>query len=130
MGDRMRLWCIGRYQSSAGKYREGEEIVVSDEEGEFLLRDSPGSFAFEQPKAAAKPKGKAAAEPAFDVEAATVDEMNAFAEDQGIDLDGLETEEDIRAAIALAVEARGKVEEAKVGGAPALARPQRRGRAR
>lgn len=41
----MRLYCVSRYRSSAGAFTEGQEIDVTDEVAEFLLRDSPGSFA-------------------------------------------------------------------------------------
>lgn len=47
----MRLLCISDYRSGAGDYREGAVIDVSDSIGEYLLRDSPGSFVAEdEPK--------------------------------------------------------------------------------
>ena len=41
----MRLRCIGRYRSGAGDYSAGQVVDVADDVAEFLLRDSPGSFA-------------------------------------------------------------------------------------
>lgn len=38
------LRVLGRYRSSKGSWEPGQEIQVLDELGEFLLRDSPGSF--------------------------------------------------------------------------------------
>lgn len=109
----MRLWCVSRYQSSLGKFRVGEEIVCDDEKGETLLRDSPGSFSLTEPKARAAKAEKSA--PAFDLEKATVDELKAFAQAEGIELETDASEEDIRAAIALALEERAKAEaEAKL----------------
>ena len=47
----MRLLCISNYRSGAGDFREGAILDVSDSIGEYLLRDSPGSFATEdEPK--------------------------------------------------------------------------------
>lgn len=47
----MRLYCISRYSSSIGAWEPGNEIDVKDEVAELLLRDSPGSFAFDAPAA-------------------------------------------------------------------------------
>ena len=52
----MRLYCISRYRSAAGAWSAGQELDVTDEAAEFLLRDSPGSFSFDRPTPAAKPK--------------------------------------------------------------------------
>jgi hypothetical protein len=41
----MRLTVIGRYRSSFGSYEPGQELSLSDADAEFLLRDSPTSFA-------------------------------------------------------------------------------------
>lgn len=49
----MRLLCISDYRSGAGDYREGTVLDVSDSIGEYLMRDSPGSFVAEDE---AKPK--------------------------------------------------------------------------
>ena len=35
---------ISRYRNGERRYEPGQEIHVSDDEGEYLLRDSPGSF--------------------------------------------------------------------------------------
>lgn len=43
----MRLLVLGRYRNGATVYAEGQVIDVSDAEGEFLQRDSPGTFATE-----------------------------------------------------------------------------------
>lgn len=40
----MRLYVLGRYRSAAGSFEPGAAIDVAEEVGEFLLRDSPGSF--------------------------------------------------------------------------------------
>lgn len=40
----MILKCVSRYSSTAGSFEVGAEIHVQDAIGEFLLRDSPGSF--------------------------------------------------------------------------------------
>lgn len=40
----MRLVCKSPYRTQTVTYRVGEVIDVKDEEGAFLLRDSPGSF--------------------------------------------------------------------------------------
>lgn len=48
----MRLLCISDYRSDVGDYREGAVLDVSDSIGEYLMRDSPGSFVAEdEPKA-------------------------------------------------------------------------------
>ena len=44
----MRLICVGRYRSGAGSFEPGQAVDVSDEEGAFLLRDSPTSFRVEE----------------------------------------------------------------------------------
>lgn len=41
----MKLTVKGGYSSSAaGPFKAGDEVHVSDSLGEFLLRDSPGTF--------------------------------------------------------------------------------------
>ena len=40
----MRLVCKSPYRTQAVAYKVGQVIDVKDEEGAFLLRDSPGSF--------------------------------------------------------------------------------------
>lgn len=47
----MRLHCIGRYRSGPVAYEVGQVVDVPDAAGEFLLRDSPGSFTLDKPKA-------------------------------------------------------------------------------
>lgn len=130
----MRLYCVSRYSSGAGRWKAGDEVDVDDEVAEFLLRDSPGSFATAQPvEAKRKAKGEpAAGEPTIDVEAATVEELKAFAEANGIELEAEASDEDVRAAVALALEeaAKAKVEAAKAAGTTTNVRPQRRARTR
>lgn len=133
----MRLWCVSRYQSSLGRFSAGEEIVIDDEPGELLLRDSPGSFSLVEPgpvkgKTAKASKTKEDGVIAFDVETSPVQDLKAFAEGQGIDLEGVDSEDDMRAAIALALEERAKekVESAPAAGTRTSTRPQRRGRTR
>ncbi len=46
----MRLICISPYRTQTLNYKVGVVIDVKDEEGEFLLRDSPGSFQRPQDK--------------------------------------------------------------------------------
>ena len=45
----MRLKCVSNYRSSAGEWRKDQVLDVSDSIGEYLLRDSPGSFRAEEP---------------------------------------------------------------------------------
>ncbi len=40
----MILRVLSRYRNGTVDYEEGTEVHVKDDEGEFLLRDSPGSF--------------------------------------------------------------------------------------
>ena len=40
----MRLEVLGNYAGHGVRYVAGTIITVPDEKGEFLLRDSPGSF--------------------------------------------------------------------------------------
>ena len=40
----MRLRAKSNYRSGWGEWRAGKEDTVSDEDGAFLLRDSPGTF--------------------------------------------------------------------------------------
>lgn len=40
----MKLKCVSRYTSSKGSFTPGEIVDVRDEEGAYLLSDSPGSF--------------------------------------------------------------------------------------
>ena len=47
----MRLYCVGRYRSGFGEFNPGQDVDVSDEVGELLLRDSPGSFTRTNPEA-------------------------------------------------------------------------------
>lgn len=131
----MRLFCVGRYQSSLGKFRVGEEIVVDDEAGELLLRDSPGSFSFDEPKAEARPRGRSEKAKgdgviAFDVESSPIADVKAYAATRGIELEDNASDEDIRAAVALAIEAMEKVESEPAAGTSTNVRPQRRSRAR
>ncbi len=49
----MRLNVLGRYRSGAGRYEAGQVIDVTDAQGEFLQRDSPGTFAIEGAEAPA-----------------------------------------------------------------------------
>jgi hypothetical protein len=41
----MKLHVRGHYRNGSVNYAEGQVIEVSDAEGEFLQRDSPGTFA-------------------------------------------------------------------------------------
>ena len=41
----MLLRVTGDYRSGAVAYTKGQLVQVTDEEGAFLMRDSPGSFA-------------------------------------------------------------------------------------
>ena len=43
----MRLICISNYRSDAGQWKKGDVLDVSESIAQFLLNDSPGSFAFE-----------------------------------------------------------------------------------
>ena len=43
----MRLLCVSNYRSSAGEWREGDVLDVSDSIGAFLMIDSPGTFVAE-----------------------------------------------------------------------------------
>ena len=47
----MRLICISRYRSSFGSFTAGQEVDVTDDIGELLMRDSPGSFELNVPVA-------------------------------------------------------------------------------
>lgn len=47
----MKLTCTSAYRTQSVVYTVGQIIEVKDEEGELLLRDSPGSFEIEQVKA-------------------------------------------------------------------------------
>lgn len=107
-----------------GRYRAGEEVDVPEAVAAFLLRCSPGSFATE------KPKAKKVA--AFDAETAALDELTAFAAAEGIDLDGISGEDDVRAAVLLALEerAKAKLESENAAGTTTNVRPQRKARAR
>lgn len=40
----MILKCVGRYRTQNAEYAPGDDLHVSDEMGEFLLRDAPTSF--------------------------------------------------------------------------------------
>ena len=44
----MRLLALSRYRNGETAYAAGEVIDVPDEMGEFLQRDSPGTFVTEQ----------------------------------------------------------------------------------
>lgn len=120
---------MSRYQSSLGKYRAGDEIVVDAEAGELLLRDSPGSFSFSAPRGEKKAAGKA---PVFDLEGASLDELTAYAAAEGIAIEDGASEDDVRAAIALELEARAKakLETEHTAGATTTVRPQRKARTR
>ena len=115
---------MSRYQSSLGKFRVGEEIVVDDEAGALLLRDSPGSFSLSEKKAAKAP--------ALDLEGASLDELTAYAAAEGIAIEGGASEDDVRAAIALELEARAKakLETEHAAGAATNVRPQRKAKTR
>ena len=41
----MKLYVTGRYRSSHGSYEPGQVLDVTEADAEFLLRDSPSSFA-------------------------------------------------------------------------------------
>lgn len=43
----MRLVCISNYRNGDESFQKGAILDVSDSVGEFLLRDSPGSFRVE-----------------------------------------------------------------------------------
>lgn len=45
----MRLHCIGRYRAGPVSYEAGQVVELPDAAGEYLLRDSPGSFTLEEP---------------------------------------------------------------------------------
>lgn len=49
----MRLICVSNYRNGTDAFIKGAILDVSDSVGEFLLRDSPGSFRVE---AEAKPE--------------------------------------------------------------------------
>ena len=52
----MQLNVLGDYAGHGVRYRAGTVITVPDDEGEFLLRDSPGSFEVcEEKKAVEEP---------------------------------------------------------------------------
>lgn len=44
----MKLYVTGRYRSSHGSYEPGQVLDVTEADAEFLLRDSPSSFAREK----------------------------------------------------------------------------------
>lgn len=50
----MRLLVLSRYRNGATAYEPGQEIDVAEAMGEFLQRDSPGTFATEKAAPAAK----------------------------------------------------------------------------
>lgn len=137
----MRLFCISRYRSSLGSYRDGDEIDVDDETADLLQRDSPGSFSLTAPKEktpkpsksnANKKPAKEPEEPTIDPAAATLDELKAFADAQGIELEDDASDEDIRAAVQLALEehAKAKLETEQAAGTTTTTRPQRKGNSR
>jgi len=45
VGQGVKLRVVSRYRNGEVEYRPGQEIDVATATGEFLLRDSPGSFA-------------------------------------------------------------------------------------
>lgn len=129
----MKLYVVSPYTGTLNpetneevRYRGGQEVDVPDNIGEFLMRCSPGSFATQ------KPEGKKAKAVAFDPDSAALDQLVAFAATEGIDLDGANGEDDVRAAVLLALEERAKaqIETEPAAGATTNVRPQRKARAR
>lgn len=120
----MALYCVSRYRSVLGEWKPGQEVDADEETQELLLRDSPGSFSREKGE---REKGRKGESPG----PATLEEMRAFAEANGIDLGGVESEEDVRAAIELWREAQAKVAKAETAsGTTTNTRPQRQARKR
>lgn len=56
----MIIKCVGRYRTQSRAYEPGDELHVSDDEGEFLLRDAPTSFARVDEVPASETAGEAA----------------------------------------------------------------------
>lgn len=135
----MRLYCVAEFKGTVnpdndaqGRYRVGEVVDVADYVGEFLMRCSADAFALDEPKAPKAPKADKKAEapavPEIDVENASIDDLKAFAEAEKIELEAGASDDDIRAAIALAIEeraAKAKLETAN-GAAGGNVRPQRK----
>ena len=70
----MRLTCISAYRTQSVAYVKGQAVDVNNEEGERLLRDSPGSFRKGDPDHTADVRKNAPDEPdagADDTEAKT-----------------------------------------------------------
>lgn len=129
----MKLKCVSLYRREDVRYEPGAIFDIRDDEGEYLLRDSPGSFElFAERPVKAKKNEEPPEQPAFDVGAATVEELKAFAEAEGIDLAGAEEVDDIRAAVELALEerAKAKLESEVAAGSETHLRPQRKAKSR
>lgn len=58
----MRLYCVSRYRSSLGTFTAGEEVDVTDDVAELLMRDSPGSFSLDRKPPSPTPKAAPAEE--------------------------------------------------------------------
>lgn len=72
----MKLLVRSRYRSGRGSFEPGQELELTEDEGAFLLRDSPGSFALAGSAAAVTPRS--AAEPASTDEDEAEEDDDAF----------------------------------------------------